>query len=436
MNNTSKTAPPIRRLASLVPWLLLLNPASAFSETLEEAWQTALAVDHRLEASRQVTESSRQGLSAAEAARFPNLTVEAGYTRLSDTPAAVVNLPILPIRELPLQEDRSRAYKTVATVPLYTSGRITGGINTAGAAVNAAQADEHRTELDVKLAVAEAYVAALRAARIRDVAHTNVSSLSSFSGDVANLYDQGMVARNDLLAAQVALADAQQRAIQADNGLDLAHSAYNRLLGRELMQPVDLIERVPAARSPDLNTATTDALAQRPELKTLAEQAQALRHQADSVRGSGGPQVFVSGGYSFQENKYQAHEGIWAVTLGVKWDVFDGGLIRGQAASIARRADSVESLRQDAISGVTLQVRQAWLEVGEARKRIEVAQIAIGQAEENLKVAKDRYSAGMGTNTEVLDAETARVRALTNFHNAVYDAVLADIRLKRAVGVL
>ena len=60
----------------------------------------------------------------------------------------------------------------------------------------------------------------------------------------------------------------------------------------------------------------------------------------------------------------------------------------------------------------------------------------MAQADENLRVTKDRYREGVGTNTEVLDAETLRVRSYTNYYNAVYDAVTAKFRLKYAVGDL
>jgi len=66
----------------------------------------------------------------------------------------------------------------------------------------------------------------------------------------------------------------------------------------------------------------------------------------------------------------------------------------------------------------------------------QVAERTIEQAEENLKVNRDRYQNGLSTNTEVLDAETLRQQALSNHANAVYDAVLAVLRLKKAAGEL
>jgi outer membrane protein TolC len=96
----------------------------------------------------------------------------------------------------------------------------------------------------------------------------------------------------------------------------------------------------------------------------------------------------------------------------------------------------MESMRAEAADAVALQVRQAWLNVQETLHRLEVTRCAIRQAEENLSITRDRYEAGNGTNTEVLDAETLRVRTLSNNDTATYDAIFAALTLQRAVGDL
>ena len=85
---------------------------------------------------------------------------------------------------------------------------------------------------------------------------------------------------------------------------------------------------------------------------------------------------------------------------------------------------------------IALEVRQKWLDLQTAMHRVEAVRQATAQAEENLRVARDRYQHQVGTNTEVLDAETLRLQAYTNFYNSTYEAVLADLRLRRAIGNL
>jgi outer membrane protein len=406
------------------------------AENLDQAWQAALAADRRVRAAGRLTQSAEETLAAAQGARLPRLSVEGGYTVLDNAPATVVNLPPFPPQELALGQDNYYSYRGTLSVPLYTSGRLSRGVDAAQAGVHAARQDEARTVLDLKLRVGELYIAVLRAQRGVEVAEKHVQSLDAHARDVANRFHQGLVAKNDLLAAQVALADARSRAIQAHSALDLARAGYNRQLGRVLDAPVTLDELQPPAADADPATLTARALQQRPELSGLQAQSASLREQAASERAASQPQVFLSGGYKYEQNRYQLNEGIWSAMLGMRWDLFDGGIARHQAGATLERAEAAQQQRDDLASFIALQVRQASLDVTETRARVAVGREALAQSEENLNVARSRYRAGLSTNTVVLDAETQRTQAYSNYYNALYDAVLASLHLRYAVGDL
>ena len=85
---------------------------------------------------------------------------------------------------------------------------------------------------------------------------------------------------------------------------------------------------------------------------------------------------------------------------------------------------------------VQLEVETAVDNRDEAAARVRVAASAVAQAEENLRDAKELYGNGLGTNNQVLDAETLRVVALTNRDDATFDLLLAQYRLQRAIGEL
>lgn len=406
------------------------------AETLEDAWDIAIANDHRLQASRLNTAASKLNLSAAKSARYPVLSLETGYTILNNAPAAVLDEPMAVLDRIPTGEDESLSYKTTLSIPLFTSGRISRGIDAATSTLKAAMQDEMKTTLDLKLQVAEAYISVLRAKRLVQVAETNVSSLVSYSNDVKNFFDQGLVTKNDMLAAQVSLADARQRLTQALNTLNIAIASYNRLLGRPLDQQSTIEDLSTEPGQIDFENLQAKALEKRPELVSLSEQTRTLQHQASGIRSSRMPQILLSGGYSYNENKYQVYEDVWSANIGLRWDIFDGGASRHTANALLQKAEALNEVRKDTASLIVLQVRQAYLDVDETGKRIEVTREAVSQSEENLRVTKDRYREGVGTNTEVLDAETLRTRSYSNYYNAVYDAVLAQIRLKYVTGEL
>ena len=202
-------------------------PLRIASETLEDAWRTALQSDQRVEAGQWQVESAQNTWAAARAERMPSLTLGADAYALSDRPALIV----APTLVQPFVDQESAGAHAFVKQPLYTSGRISSGIAAAQSQVSANCADLNRTVLDVKMNVAECYVIVLSATKFLQVAQSKVSSLTAHLRDVGSLYEKGIVSKNDLLAAQVALADAQQKALETANRLELGRAAYNRGLG-------------------------------------------------------------------------------------------------------------------------------------------------------------------------------------------------------------
>jgi outer membrane protein TolC len=405
-------------------------------ETLEQAWATALTVDQRLEAKRWSLSSSEASLRSAQAQRWPTVGLEGSYVVRSDEPAfkfEFSGIP-LPTNTFRYAQDENFAFRTKVDFPLYTSGRIRHGIAAAAANVVSAELEVEDSVNDLKLRVAEEYMAVLRARRHLEVAQSSVKSLKAHARDVEMLFRHDQVPNNDLLAAQVALANARQRAIQAHNQLDGCRAAYNRRLGRSLTLPVRLAELPAEKVDGDVDSLTAHALRTRPAVAHLVAQVRALRHQADSLLATNHPQVKLRGEYAFEENRFRTPEGLASVGVGVYWNVFDGGRNRHEAAALLRRAEGLRRLQADLESMIALEVRRAWLDIQETRCRLAVTREATQRAEENLRVAKKCYALGMGTSTEVLDAQTLRTEAYQNHHQATYDAVLAVLRLRHATG--
>jgi outer membrane protein len=408
-------------------------------ETLEQAWASAQQVDHTVAAAAAREAAAGHGLAAAEAHRLPNVSLTAGYTRLQSEPAAAITIPALHINGLPFAQDEAYSAAVSFSAPLFTAGRISNGIAAAGAMTDAARAASTLSRQELKLAVAEAYVTVLRAQRLNSVAVSHVTAIARHADDVEQLYRQGYAARHDVLASQVALADARQQALQAANGVALAGAAYNRLLGRAQDAPTDLAELNEAAPAPgadQLPGMIVAGRARRSELDQLGAQETALRRQSDSVAAQRAPQVGLNGGWGKLQNRYLVEDKGWWIGVALKWDLFDGGQLRRESAQLASNARAVGELRADAADKIELQVRQAWLRWQEAGARIDVARAALAQADETLDLSRERYRAGLAPNSEVLDAETRRAGAYANRDNAWYDRALARLRLQYASGSL
>jgi outer membrane protein TolC len=412
---------------------------AAYGEALTDAWAKALAQDRSLAAVRSQAEAAELESQAARAMRWPTVAVGGSYTQLDDAPAfdfSFTGLPLAP-PEIFANDSYTMGSATV-TIPLFTGGRITSSIAAADARGRGAGAQVTVAEADLKLAVADAYVGVLRARKALAVAQSNVSSLEALNSDVSSMFERELVPRNDMLAVQVALADARQGELRAANNAEVALAIYNRRLGEPMDRAADLVDSVPAPPELPASLAelTEQALVRRTELTAMDAQAEAYAQMARTERARVMPQVALTGGYHYLENQFLDDEEFGAAGIGFQWSLFDGGQSRKRATAMQRSGRAIEQQREDTASLIALQVRQAWLGVEEARQRVAVSVNAAEQAEESLRIARERYGAGLGTQTQLLEAETLRVQALSNRDNATLDAGLARLRLARAAGAL
>jgi len=410
--------------------ILIFSKQVIAAETLEQVFADVLNKNQLIHAAKVDTQASEAQLFAAEGQYLPNLNVRSGYTQFDKTPSAKTDFG-----SFPTNQAGSFNAQAMLSIPVFTSGKIEYSVDAAKASMLATQHNEVATALNIKLKVANTFIAILRLQKERLVSQSHVNNLKAHLKDVNNLYQQGMIARNDLLAAQVELSNADQVVIQKDNQLNIAKSQFNQLLNRNLNDKVELIEAFPEVSEDELAELFKKALKQRPELEVLKEQIRALDSQAQSEKSNLLPQINFNGGYQYQENQYQKFEGLWMANVSLNWTLFDGST-NHRSHAVKRQALSLKSQRDDFISTIQLQVRQAWLTIQETLKRITVAKQAIEQADENLRVSTERYQQGLAMHTEVLDAEDLRIRIYNNFHNAQYDSAMAKLNLRYALGVL
>ena len=415
-------------------------PVAAGGETLEDAWRLAIERDLALAAAASRVAAAEVGVGAARAERRPQLLAMVNAVELDETPRFDLSGAGLPL-QMPLLDGSTLVMAGAAvSVPLYTSGMTRAAIDAARASRDAAEHDAAALSQRVKLTVAERYVGVLRAESAFAVADGNVASLTAHLREVEDMYRAGSVPRNDFLAASVSVADAEQRRLQAQNALDVARAAYNRALGRALAQPFDLDDELPPVDprigEHSLDALTALALALRTEPQRLGSAAAALAAEAASAAAAARPQLALTAGYTRLDNEFLSRDDYWSLGIGVQWSAFDGGRSRRRASALSLESQALERQRRDLESLIELEVRQAWLTRDETERRITVTERALEQADENLRVARDRYRNGEGTNSEVLDAEMLRTMSLDNFDAARYDAALARYRLAYAVGLL
>ncbi len=411
----------------------------ARAETLEQAWQLAATRNQTLAAAAADVQAARDSERAARDARWPSIEAQASYTHLGQAPELDVVTPALAFRSGPIFKNNQYVSGTVQMrVPLYTGGAIRAGVAAARAGVAGAAAEQRATAADVKLEVAQAYVAVLRSQRQLRVADASVRSLTAHLRDVEAMFHRHMVAKSDLLAAEVTLANARSSQVAAQNAVAISREAYNRLLGEPLSRVPQLDPVLPAFavdRLP-LGQLVQQALARRGELHALAARAGALTERARAATASRLPHLAAMGGYTHFDNQILNRQNFSSVGVGFTWKLFDGGAAANEADALRARSRADRRRLACLRSRITLEVRSDWLALAAAREQVSASRAATAQAAENLRISRELYGAGLAANTQVLQAVTLRTEAEENYNNAVLDEALDRLRLAYAVGAL
>ena len=277
-------------------------------------------------------------------------------------------------------------------------------------------------------------VLALKAQRV--VLSQRVASLQDHLREVKDLFDQGVVARNDLLETEVRLRLVQDQTAQVENGEAVALQTLNRLMGRSPTEPLALPASLPAppplvATSGDLKKRAADSNRQ-----MLALQAR-LRAQEDVVsfhKSESYPTFFAQASHTYQQNQYLVYPNANFLFLGVTWEVYDGGSrqanVREADYAAARTREEIADLRRQ----LEVQVEQAYREYAQALKEAATAETNVAAADENLRIEEDQYKGGLAKTTDVLDAESVLADSRFSLVNQHYNAYLKQGALLTAAG--
>ena len=301
----------------------------------------------------------------------------------------------------------------------------------------ATRLDTAQVRDNIFLLVCQGYFRVLRGEKLVNVAQQEVIQLTEQLQDARNLYDVGVTTYNDVLQAEVALADAEQRLITAKNDVVNAKSALNKLMGLPIPAPLSLAEEKDLAVPPlKLNEAADRALKQRSDLKAAASRIEQGEKNVIQAQAKHFPRLYAQAGHFYQENRAWVHDSQWFAIFGFQWSLFTGLDTRAQVRQAKEKVEQLRLQRQDLNDQVRLDVQTASLALKETADRIRVTEKAVVQGEENLRLNQERYREQVGTATEVLDASTLLTRTRVNFFNARYDHQLAKAQFLWAVGAI
>jgi outer membrane protein TolC len=411
--------------------------------SLEDAVALALRQNPTLLAATARIEESTGRIAEARANLRPSLTVTGTITGFDRQQTGGFTVPgIGSYSFVTARRDQSQAVLG-ADMPLDFAGQIRSSIRLAEVGRDATRFTRQSTQNQVITDVRDAYYTVLQAQELVKVAEESVRNAEERERTAESYVRAGTATRFESLRAATATADARQNVLVARNQVTLALAALANTLG--LQQTADLAVTSPEddiGVFPTFTNALEEAEQRRPELLAATAQVRSARLAVRLAELSDAPTVGVGAQYqhSPRANFGQAKD-LSAVSVNVRIPLFDRGISRARLTQTHAQVETAEQSYLAVRNAITLEVRQAVLRRQEAEDRLNVAAAALTQAEEQYRLAQNRYKAGVNLRgdfssplLEISDAQTALTQAQTNAVNARFDVLRTQSRLGGALG--
>mgnify|MGYP000380025542 FL=1 len=403
--------------------------------TLEETIRLALERNETLQEARLNYDRSEELVREAIAAEYPNLSNQVDITRTDSANGE------LQARRLGGDNNATTAIngRLEVSYDIYTGGRRSAQIEAAQTQLQIAELDIERLTEETRLAAAVNYYNLQSADAQVVIEQSSVFDATQSLRDATLLEQAGLGTKFDVLRAEVELASAQQRLTRAE--------ATQRTARRQLAQLLSLEPTIDPRTADEINLAgrweisleetIVLALQNRQELRQQLLQREVDGYQERIALAAVRPLVSVFANYDVLEVFDDSLGPADGLTVGarMRWNFFDGGAAAARANQEQVDQAIAENRFANQRNQIRLAVETAYYDFEASAQNITTAAAAVTLAEESLRLARLRFNAGVGTQTDVISAQTGLNTARGNYLQAVTDYNRAFAQLKREVGL-
>ena len=394
---------------------------------LEDAIQMAFETNRSLKQSIANVDAARWNLSTARRQQGPTLVWQGTANRIGgDTYKAQK------------YDDYLYGNELQSGYSLDTTGKLKHNRRSAGYGLNAADLTLENTKQAVKLQTTQAYYQLLEYRNLIEVNQEAVDTLQEHLNNVNAQYRVGTVAKSDVLASEVQLANSQQSLVNAQNNYDVAMATLNNIIGLPsdtLLNVKDSLQYTPYDLN--LDDCTVYALDNRPDGIVADYEVEQAKESVEMAKAGYRPDVSaaltktIAGDNEFDHDRAEQ----WTAGFTASWNIFDNGVTQSSIETAKAALRAKEEAAAASKEQIQLDVRQQYLSLLAAEKNIHTTSKAVEQAEEDYKIAQVRYSAGVDTNLAVMDAQEKLTSARTNYYTALYNYNTSKAALDKAMGI-
>ncbi|RJQ49655.1 MAG: TolC family protein [Nitrospiraceae bacterium] len=317
---------------------------------------------------------------------------------------------------------------------IYDFGKTSSQVSIQRLNLGSARSDLENVKEQTVLNVRQAYYAVLKAKKDRVVAEETVKQFEMHLEQARGFYEVGARPKFDVTKAEVDLSNARLNLIQTVNSLRVSFATLNNSIGLPEAPEYDIVDNLAFQQYEiTIDEALRRAYMNRPDLASLALRRQASEKSIELAKTGYYPALTGNASYNWAAEKFPLDEG-WDAGVELSFPLFSGFLTTHQVAEAKASLNAVAANEEFLRQNISLEVRQAYLNLKNAEERIPAAELTVRQAEENLELANGRYSAGVGNPIEVTDAQVGLTSAKTAYIQALYDYKISLASLEKAMG--
>lgn len=438
----------VKNKAAIVLMALLL-PAGLFAQpvrqlSLQEAIDLSVSNNKSLKVSAAKVDQAAAELSEARLRQYPDIKVSGSYLRVNQPNINLkANLGNSSGEGSTGQTEEIKVDQVVygmatASLPLFSGLRIRSGIESAKYLKKAAELDAQKDKEEVIQNTIAAYYNLYKAQAAVNLVQENLKQARQRVKDFSNLEQNGLLARNDLLKAQLQESNVELTLVDAENNMEIANFNMNLMLGldEQTRLTLDASALGRQYKIQGIETWESSALGNRADYLALQQRQEASRAGVKAAKGEYYPSVALTGGYVAADiPNFLTVTNALNAGVGLSYNLAS---LYKNGAKVKQAKAQQEQLHWSAAElndGIRMQIHQAYQNYMEALKKIEVYHKAVEQADENYRITKNKYDNALATTTDLLDADVAQLQAGLNFEFARADAEVAYNKLYETAGL-
>lgn len=408
--------------------------------TISDAIRMALSDSYQIIDAQKTKEIYEEQLSQSRSSYYPSLSLDGSYSR-----ALKKGKIIMGDKSIEIGQNNTYQAGLNASYVLWSGGQIRNSVNLAKVGAEQGLFNlRHVQDTVTKQVVGFCYDIIYAAALIR-VQEEYLDIAKQHLDEAQAKYKQGLASSLDVLTQKVKVENIEPTVLQAKKNFELGNLYLRQILNRDPEDRIYLTwtqKDLELPQTPSLDELYNLAMEKRPELKLSKLAVDAAHYNIKIARAGHMPVLALNGNYTYNgvtENGFPQHKKdyYWSSAAGVTLSIplFEGFKVSSQVAQKELAYEQAVAAYQNKMKNVRIQVKEAWLNLEEARSRIEATKGVVEQARENLNSQMKRYRAGLTSQLEVNDAISNVNDSDLKYVQAVYDGAIALSDLKFAVGV-